>query len=306
MLLLAVPDWVNPFTIFIAVGVAGTVFIVVRTLIRGPGAIAWGKKIYPNVHVFAQEFGADISLPGRRQPQFAQTPEWLSLGMGLYQSEFQGELEGGRRARLDFFRRGKNAPPSARFDLAMKNGPAVKIRKELLGDRIVKAIKGGPTSGDKAFDRSFHVESTGPGKKAATITEAHELVRAAFEKFGVEELSLGKASLEAIVPLGAYGRAAIQEPGKTPGEKTRELLELLGRIAASFERVPLRVNVLGGERQALAGMKGSPRCAYCHEDVTGAEPDLVACEKCQTVLHQGCWKDHGHCPVLGCTGTRTR
>ncbi|MEZ0229225.1 MAG: RING finger protein [Planctomycetota bacterium] len=64
------------------------------------------------------------------------------------------------------------------------------------------------------------------------------------------------------------------------------------------------MKVLGGERLALAGSEGKARCAYCHEDVTGAEPDLVACEHCHTVLHADCYDELGRCPILGCTGTK--
>ena len=66
--------------------------------------------------------------------------------------------------------------------------------------------------------------------------------------------------------------------------------------------MPILVQVLGGERRALRGKGGKARCGYCHDDVTGAEPDLVACDRCSTVLHEGCWTELGRCPVMGCAG----
>jgi hypothetical protein len=77
------------------------------------------------------------------------------------------------------------------------------------------------------------------------------------------------------------------------------LLRVLAEAAPSFERVRLEVH--GFERRAFA-RAGVPRCAYCHVDVSGTERDLVACERCSTVLHEACWEELGHCPVLGCTG----
>ncbi|MBI3724340.1 hypothetical protein HY251_10370, partial [bacterium] len=68
------------------------------------------------------------------------------------------------------------------------------------------------------------------------------------------------------------------------------------------DRVSLAVHVLGGERRAFQSHAGSPRCAYCHEDVIGNEPDLIACSSCATVLHESCWSDNGRCTVLGCAG----
>jgi hypothetical protein len=82
------------------------------------------------------------------------------------------------------------------------------------------------------------------------------------------------------------------------------LLVLLDRIVRAFEPVSIPVKVLGGERRALADASGATRCSYCHDHVTGAEPDLIACAACGTVLHEACWNEHGRCPLLGCPGAK--
>jgi hypothetical protein len=82
------------------------------------------------------------------------------------------------------------------------------------------------------------------------------------------------------------------------------LLAALDRIARGFEPVAINVHVLGGERQALTDASGAARCSYCHEHVTGSEPDLIACASCGTVLHEACWSEHGRCPLLGCVGVK--
>jgi len=62
------------------------------------------------------------------------------------------------------------------------------------------------------------------------------------------------------------------------------------------------VRILGGREALVAHAHGATRCSYCHEVVTGSEPDLIACGKCSTVLHEGCWGELGRCPVMGCGG----
>ncbi len=82
------------------------------------------------------------------------------------------------------------------------------------------------------------------------------------------------------------------------------LLRVLADIARTFDPIGIRVQVLGDrELRAIRGANGDARCSYCHDHVTGAEPDLVACAACNTVLHDACWKELGRCPVLGCSGS---
>jgi hypothetical protein len=119
-----------------------------------------------------------------------------------------------------------------------------------------------------------------------------DAIDALFERFPVTSLELKGGELRAEIPFARF----------RSGEGARSLLELLGTVAGELDRIPLDVHVLGGERRALRSRSGHARCAYCHADVTGAEPDLVACGLCSTVLHAGCWEELGRCPVLGCEG----
>src|SRR5205823_6234227 len=77
-------------------------------------------------------------------------------------------------------------------------------------------------------------------------------------------------------------------------------LDVLDRIAASVEPVLVRVRLFAGERRALRGFGGNPRCVFSHDAITGDEPDLDACEQCHTVFHDACWVDLGWCPILEC------
>lgn len=76
--------------------------------------------------------------------------------------------------------------------------------------------------------------------------------------------------------------------------ETPRILQLLGVVARAFEtRAEVSVRV--------GSAHGSIRCSYCHgalapEDVTRT------CERCSTVLHEGCWDELGRCPMLGCGG----
>jgi hypothetical protein len=130
----------------------------------------------------------------------------------------------------------------------------------------------------------------GDAARVAASESARQAIARAFDEYHVTRFEVGGGELSALVP---HERVPEVDPAA--------LLTLLERVAPSFERVPLRVSVLGGERPALVS-GSSPRCSYCHADVTGAEPDLVACGSCRTILHEGCWAELGHCPVLGCIG----
>ena len=139
----------------------------------------------------------------------------------------------------------------------------------------------------------YVVSSLDPARAKQALAPGQNLVfaiRGAFETYRVENLLLWDGKLRARV------RGSI-EPARL-----QALLRHLDWIIATFEPVPVAVKVLGGERRALLGLAGSPRCSYCHADVTGHEPDLVACGLCHTILHDGCWRELGRCPVLGCVG----
>jgi hypothetical protein len=83
----------------------------------------------------------------------------------------------------------------------------------------------------------------------------------------------------------------------------RALFERAARLARRLQRIPLEVVVLGNRtRLAFPGLSKAARCAYCHADVSGEEPDLVACETCSTIAHEACWDELGRCPVMGCAG----
>jgi hypothetical protein len=121
--------------------------------------------------------------------------------------------------------------------------------------------------------------------------DARGVIKQIFDEFGAMQVFSTGGSLVALVPTGRLAHRGDYET----------LLRLLDTAARAIEPVPLHVNVLGGERRAVLG-HGTPRCAYCHEDVTGLEPDLVACATCSTILHEGCWGELRRCPVLGCEG----
>jgi len=158
---------------------------------------------------------------------------------------------------------------------------------------VLGAFIGTGRTGDADFDARFDIDSGGaPNEALRGHAALRRLVARAFEEFGVEELRATDRSVVAVVPCG-----------ELETEMGRQLVALLGEIAPHIERAPIEVKVLGGERKALVGAgHGAARCSYCHAVVTGAEPDLIACAACATVLHEGCWGELGRCPVMGCGG----
>lgn len=69
------------------------------------------------------------------------------------------------------------------------------------------------------------------------------------------------------------------------------LLEIARRAAKALDAARLRP----------VSREASARCGFCHDDLDDDEEE-VRCAKCGASVHLACWKDHGGCPVLGCTG----
>lgn len=149
--------------------------------------------------------------------------------------------------------------------------------------------------GDPAFDAKFLVQPEARHEaRARRLLGSRDLRRAIAGAFalGASELGLGARGLRVTLPLERFA-----------GSRQDRLLGHLGRIARAYARSVLDVPALHGKRRAfVAG--GAARCPYCHAGVDGTEPDLVSCRRCRTVLHDECWRELGHCPVLGCPGKR--
>jgi hypothetical protein len=209
---------------------------------------------------------------------------------------YSGALAGGRGVHLDLTKP-SDGPTRAVLRVATGPVPAITIVAET--DETLRAKREGTRTeieiGAPWFDRRYFLETANPREAATRALRPFQegfkdLVDDAFLTYGVDKLELVDGELRAHLPLTK----------ELPDYAS--LLPLLERAARFFDRVNVRVHVLGGERHALRGAGGDARCSYCHEHVTGDEPDLVACERCHTVLHGACWTEHGRCPVLGCSG----
>ncbi len=141
-------------------------------------------------------------------------------------------------------------------------------------------------TGDTSFDARFRLEG------ARIEREARQALAEIFDEFRASKIECRDGQLTATVPQEQLPRAG----------RYTFLLRIMATAAGALERVPLEVKILGGERHALASERGAARCSYCHGELTGREPDLVACGSCSTVLHEGCWAELRRCPVLGCRG----
>jgi len=172
-----------------------------------------------------------------------------------------------------------------RVGISVRDAAAFSLERANYASRLEAFLAKRPRveTGDALFDAAFHLE----GRRLEP--EARAALAEIFEHFSAYRVRSDGGRLMASVPLSRVRWRTDYEI----------LLRLLDTAARAIERVALEVRVLGGERRALVG-HGTPRCAYCHEDVTGLEPDLVACATCSTVLHEGCWGELGRCPVLGC------
>jgi hypothetical protein len=201
-----------------------------------------------------------------------------------------------REASVDFVESGTG--PVAVFAVEVRSAPRMRLTLESARTRLAKAL--GRVReievGDRFFDDTFLIQVEDEKEARHELARGRVLrdkILGLFLSYQVETLEVKKKHLEARIPVGALKKK----------RDYAELLRLLAATARAFDRVGIKVKVLGGERLALAGAHGNARCAYCHGDLTGDEPDLVACEACGTVLHEGCWGELGHCPLLGCSGS---
>lgn len=97
--------------------------------------------------------------------------------------------------------------------------------------------------------------------------------------------------------------ADVPDAGKLPRSVLLGAFHALVEIASALERREIAVRVLGATRLAWTrGAEKRARCPYCKDALTGEEPDLVACRSCGTVHHEGCFREHGRCTLLGCEG----
>jgi hypothetical protein len=265
----------------------GFVGVLVRQL-SGTRGIKVGARRYRKLHDFIGDVARETNLHGER----------LGVLPKLENVRFSGEFHG-RATTIGFeSRRHIEVRPGAWIELAVGDSATrFRVTREGPGEMIAKVFGAGHgvASGDPAFDDRYTVEAPFAARDAARKAVHRELLRSSldrlFSDFPIESLALEGGRLRVTGP------ADLVDP-----IRVRELLARLDPIAGLVDRVPLDVKILGGERRALKGEHGAARCSYCHGDLTGAEPDLVACALCSTVLHEGCWAELGRCPVLGCEG----
>lgn len=173
---------------------------------------------------------------------------------------------------------------------AQATGPSVTVSRETLATRLGKLV--GTVReievGEAAFDDRFLLET--PDEAAARKAldgPLRRFVDELFTRYDLRELEFTPGSVTASVPLRELSRG-----------RALNLVGSLGKALAMARGTPFRVRV--ETTKLLAAQK--VRCGYCKTDLTGKEPDLVRCERCQGVVHDACWREHGACPVLGCRG----
>jgi hypothetical protein len=269
---------------------AAIVIGVIAYQIREAKKVHFGSRTYASLDEFVVQFGATIGLWGTRASgsSFANRP-------GLEGVHFSGTLADGHSAQVNFSQRAERGPSyDGHFCVAVDEAPTLVVTREEWTTRLSKwlGLVKEVEVGYKAFDDRFLLEAKdAQAVKALARSEFRDEIDEIFRFTGVHKLELGNGTLAVAARVGDL----------TP-ESARSLLELLVRAARTLERVPITVRILGGERRAFLGVTTHARCGYCHEDVTGTEPDLVACDRCATVVHADCWAELGRCPVIGCPG----
>lgn len=246
-----------------------------------------GSRRYAKLSELVADLSRQVGLPADREP------EWYPK---LQLVRFEGKLASGRKASVSFFDEsvGSSTTTFTRFRVAADEAPHLKVTIETIVKKFEKLVGWSKEIevGEPNFDDRFLLETYEPDRaRRALGPELRKEIRFAFDVVGVRDLLIERGGITVTAPTSSV------EPGHY-----RRLLDALDRIARHFDRKTLNVRVLGGERRALVDDSGKTRCPYCRSGITGEESDLVACEKCSTVLHEGCWQENEGCPILGCTG----
>jgi hypothetical protein len=251
------------------------------------GRVWFGGKTYRDVDAFLAAFA----------PRLGLTPERLRGDSDLGRARFSGTPDG-RRAVVDFekIQQGKSHSWNARLIVRGESLPGLVVTRETWLTGINKWL-GFTTEievGAPAFDAKFLLQGGDRAKRSLSVAGVRERIENVFAASeGIESLQIESDRIVLILPTRQESRP----------ERYALLLAGLGALARELERVAVPVRVLGGERRAFRGRATHARCAYCHEDVTGEEPDLVACRACATIAHDACWAELGRCPVMGCRET---
>jgi hypothetical protein len=248
--------------------------------------VSLGSKRFRDLDALSARIERSLGLPATRLPARGRP------GV-LGDVRFGGKFEG-REATL-FFAPFEGAGEVARLSIAADAAARVRLTREGADARAKKLLRlvRDVDTGDPAFDGKFVVESEDPdwALRALELAGVKRQVERLYWRFPVLQLVLDEGQL-----LADFSPDALEL------ENLRPAASALVELASAFDRMKLGVRVLGGERKAVRGHDGRARCGYCHTDITGEEPDLVACKICATTLHAACWVELGRCPVLGCKG----
>ena len=219
-------------------------------------------------------------------------------GWGLCRVLFTGRLASGRFAKIWFERHqaGKTYYYTVQLAVAADSDVKLEVTPEGLLAQLgswlglVKDVH----TGDERFDERYWIESKTEGRALRAMSSGLKpMIERLFEVRQARKLAADRGWLELTIHAGSLD----------PFDYRRVLQEL-ELAARTFDRVPLEVRVLGSVRKAVRDARGGTRCAYCHDGIDGREEGLVACERCHTVLHDECWRELAHCPLLGCAGRR--
>lgn len=257
--------------------------------------IAWataghrlGGRRFRSLRELSAQVSTILGLPPERE-----AGAWYR---GLDELSFAGPLPGGRLAKVDFFSEtvGSSTTTYVRFFVEVGGAPGLSIRREWFTHKLGKLVGlvREVEIGVPEFDGRYLLENARAEPTKKLLSEAmRAVIDEAFEQ--------AKPRAVHFHPYGIVVEVAASslEPEKYPA-----VLTTLLRAAALVDAKRVQVRVLGGTRRLVLGPRGTTRCAYCRADVTGDEPDLVACERCTTVVHDACWDEHGRCPIFGCDG----
>jgi hypothetical protein len=174
------------------------------------------------------------------------------------------------------------------------------ITRPTLWTRLSGALGLGPSYGEDDPRRRFHIaDSAQRDQLGDMLAEEGQLTGALDELFG---LGYGDVYLRE----GRFEVSRRLRRGDLRPDRLRRVFAALAILAGACAGRQVSVKVKGRDTQAFGwtGQGQSVRCPYCKDDLRPEAPDLAACDRCQTLHHEGCLEEGGGCSIFGCQGGR--
>lgn len=212
---------------------------------------------------------------------------------------FSDEVSGtheGRKFRLWMSTNPSHRRYPIRAQVELLHAPSIQLRVRrdqglAAVEKALGLVRDVEVSGGDRFDQRYLVEANeAPVQAPLADREVRDAIHDLLTRWDLDEVFIARGELHVSGETSRAGQQLLSE-----------LLFHMATLAHAYDRRPaLEIGLQ--QRFLWVGGEGTrARCPFCH-DAIGDLGDLVACDGCQTLLHEECHHENGGCPILGCGG----